>query len=352
MPEHRVHSPLAARSAPGASVALAYAQPLLELLEERGQNLAQINQDERGHPLFNPSGETMSATSYLRLLDEGAKRCADPQFGLHVGEKVKLGTYNVYGMLLMSCRDFGEAFQQTMRYEALAHDLGRSELIVDGDVAEYRWHSHFPDASPHLAESVFAGIRVFGDWFAGSKLPHAPVYFQHAAPEDISEHRRVFGPGVHFGASCHHSRFPAALLNWPVPHADTGLSAILRQHADQLLMQKHRQHREHEIVNSLRQTISEQLANEQWRLNDIAATLQLSPRTLQRKLAEAGVSFQQILDETRHELALSYLQNADFSLSDIAFLLGYREQSAFQHAFKEWTGVTPGAWRLQHNAAR
>jgi AraC-like DNA-binding protein len=157
---------------------------------------------------------------------------------------------------------------------------------------------------------------------------------------------------VHFGASCHHSSFPAALLNWPVPHADTGLSAILRQHADQLLMQKHRQHREHEIVHSLRQTISEQLANEQWRLNDIAATLQLSPRTLQRKLAEAGVSFQQILDETRHELALSYLQNADFSLSDIAFLLGYREQSAFQHAFKEWTGVTPGAWRLQHNAAR
>ena len=73
----------------------------------------------------------------------------------------------------------------------------------------------------------------------------------------------------------------------------------------------------------------------------------MSVRTLQRKLAEAGSSFQQVLDGARYALAQDYLRQRELSLVDIAFLLGFQEQSAFTHAFREWSGMNPSSWREQ-----
>ncbi|MEG1118669.1 MAG: helix-turn-helix transcriptional regulator, partial [Janthinobacterium sp.] len=88
------------------------------------------------------------------------------------------------------------------------------------------------------------------------------------------------------------------------------------------------------------------------RLATVAAALAVTPRTLQRKLADAGTSFQALLDQARYGLARDYLRAPDLSLVDIAFLLGYQEQSAFNHAFRTWSGTNPGAWRLQEMQER
>ncbi|MES2041290.1 MAG: AraC family transcriptional regulator [Pseudomonadota bacterium] len=330
-------------------VAAAYLQPLLELANERGLNLrALAMMAGMAENALSKLQESIAAADYIRLLDAGAELSKDQHFGLHVGERVKLGTYNVYGMILMSCRDFEQAFQQTMRYEGLAHDLGRSALIGDDVVTEYQWHSHYPQASRHLAESVFAGIRVFGNWFAGTTLPDAPVYFRHAAPDDLQEHHRLFGKEVHFDATLNCARFPTALLSWPVPNADVSMYPVLQHHAEQLLRQKQQAQQDGGIIAQVRAAISNTLAQDQARLPLIAQELLLSQRTLQRKLSEAGISFQQILDQTRKDTAIDYLLQTGFSLADIAFLLGYQEQSAFNHAFKEWTGISPGAYREKH----
>ncbi|MCH8618689.1 AraC family transcriptional regulator [Undibacterium sp. TS12] len=332
-----------------ARVAAAYLQPLLDLARARKLNLDELaHQAGMAENMLTAVPDTIAATDYLRLLDAGAELCQDAQFGLHVGERIKLGAYNVYGMILMSCRDFAQAFQQTMRYEGLAHDLGRSELRVEGDIAEYQWHNHFPQASRHLVDSVFAGIRVFGNWFAGATLPHAPVYFMHAAPAELSEYHRIFGPEVHFDAPINCARFPTALLSWQVPNADVSMYPVLQQHAEQMLLQKQRAHSDGNIVVQVRAAISNALAQDRARLPLIAQDLLLSQRTLQRKLSDIGISFQQILDQTRKELAQDYLRQADLNLADIAFLLGYREQSAFNHAFKDWTGLSPGAYRERY----
>ncbi len=330
----------------GGRVAGAYVQPLLELAQERGVDLqtlalaAGLAQDA-----LSPLPETLAATDYVRLLDAGADLAQHPHFGLHVGERVKLGTYSVYGLILLSCRDFGQVFQQTLRYESLAHDLGRSELRVDQHRAEYVWRSHFPNASRHLAESVFAGVRVFGTWLAGMPLPDAPVTFTHAAPADCSEHHRIFGPHVTFEAASNSAQFDAALLQLPVPNADVSLYPVLQQHAEQLLQQKMRTQADAGIVAQVRASVARNLAQDRARLSAVAQDLNLSQRTLQRKLSDAGASFQQVLDQTRQELAQGYLQQGNLSLADIAFLLGYQDQSAFNHAFKEWTGASPGNYR-------
>ena len=93
------------------------------------------------------------------------------------------------------------------------------------------------------------------------------------------------------------------------------------------------------------------LAQDRVRLAAIAQELALSPRTLQRKLGEAGASYQGVLDGAHFALAQDYLRQPGLSLADIAFLLGYQEQSAFTHAFKEWSGLNPGAWRERAGAA-
>jgi len=123
----------------------------------------------------------------------------------------------------------------------------------------------------------------------------------------------------------------------------------IQQHAEQLL--RERGTPGGDIAAQVRAAIIRNLAHDKVRLASIAAELGLTPRTLQRKLSEAGASFQQVLDQARYALATDYLRQGGLSLVDIAFLLGYQEQSAFNHAFKEWSGMNPGAWR-EHAQSR
>lgn len=339
------HSSVEARHF-GGRVAIAYVQPLLELAQERGVSLhaLAVAAGLPDHALA-PLPESIAAHDFVRLLDAGAELAADPHFGLHVGERVKLGTYSVYGLILLSCRDFGQVFQQTQRFESLAHDLGVSSLEVQGDTAHYRWHSHFPQASRHLAESVFAGVRVFSNWLAGMALPAARLSFTHRAPDDTTEHRRIFGTDVVFGAPHNCAEFPAVFLTLPVPNADVGLYPVLQQHAEQLLREKIRAQADAGIVAQVGAVIAKNLSQDRARLSLVADDLNLTQRTLQRKLSEANTSFQQVMDRTRQDLAKGYLGQRSLGLADIAFLLGFQNQSAFNHAFKEWTGSSPGSYR-------
>lgn len=327
-------------------VAGSYLQPLLEAAAARGVTAQALESAAGLRPgALEPLPETLPADDYVRLLDIGAELAADPHFGLHVGERVKLGTYSVYGLILLSCRDFGQAFEQTMRYEQLAHDLGRSAVTVADSVAHYTWHSNYAASHRHLADSVFAGIRVFGNWLAGTTLPAARLALTHdgGAPADRDEYVRLIGAMPTFGAPANVASFDAQLLAWPVPNADVSLYPVLQRHAEQLLRQ--REAGPPDIARQVHAVIVRKLSHGQLRLASVAEELKLSPRTLQRKLSESGVTFQQVLDQARFALAKDYLRRPELSLVDIAFLLGYQEQSAFNHAFKEWAGVNPGAYR-------
>jgi len=333
--------------AKSARVAGSYLQPMLEAAAARGVT-AQALEQAAGLPAgtLEPLPEALPALTYGKLLDIAADLADDPHFGLHVGERVKLGTYTVYGLILLSCRDFGQAFEQTMRYEQLAHDLGRSTLEIHGALADYTWHSNYPPRCRHLVDSVFAGIRVFGNWLAGATLPPAELSLMHDGGDAAghAEYLRVFGALPRFHATANVAQFEAALLAWPVPNADVSLYPVLQQHAENLLKQRAPASGA-SITAQVHESIVRRLAQGQVRVASVAEELGLAPRTLQRKLADAGSSFQQVLDEARFALARDYLRQPKLSLVDIAFLLGYQEQSAFTHAFREWSGMNPGAWR-------
>lgn len=339
------------------TVAAAYVQPLLEAAGAHGIDSATLAGAAglAAHSL-SPLPATLSAPAYVRLLDAGAMLAGDAHFGLHVGERVRMGTYSAYGLVLLSCASVGQALEQTARYEVLAHDLGRSSLRRDGERFQYRWTSHYPHASRHLVDSVFAGIRVCGDWLAGMPLPVGELAFahdgggeallRHASHRD--EYVRVLGSLPRFRADANTATMDAQVLDWPVPNADTSLYPLLRQHAEQLLAQRCGVTGSIATIEAqVQQAIAAGLRHGAVRLAGVAGELAMTPRTLQRKLGDAGTSFQAQLDQVRYRQACNYLRQPDLSLVDIAFLLGYQEQSAFNHAFRAWAGTNPGAWRLQ-----
>lgn len=344
-------------------VTAAYLQPLLEAAQAHGIDSAALATRAGLAPgSLSPAAATLPAAAYVRLLDTGAEMAGDAHFGLHVGERVRMGTYSAYGMVLLSCKDVGQAFEQTARYEGLAHDLGRSALRRDSASFQYRWISHYPNASRHLVDSVFAGIRVCGDWLAGGAVPPAELAFAHDGGGDAllrhdahrDEYVRVLGSVPRFNADGNTATLPVQLLDWPVPNADVSLFPLLRQHADQLLAQRNAELNGHAgvhpgqgIATQVQNAIVAGLRQGAARLAGVADELAMTPRTLQRKLSDAGTSFQALLDQVRYRLACEYLRQSGLSLVDIAFLLGYQEQSAFNHAFRAWSGTNPGAWRLQ-----
>ncbi|HVO20434.1 MAG TPA: AraC family transcriptional regulator ligand-binding domain-containing protein [Anaeromyxobacter sp.] len=332
-----------------ARVEGAYARTAIETARELGADLARLGEACGLPGLGVALPESVPVPRYLALLQAAADEVCDPFFGLHVGERMRLATYVGYGPVLCTCKDFRKVIEQTIRFEALAHDLGRSELLEAGDTARYRWHSPWLGeiGGRHVVESVAAGIRVMADWLAGESVPALEICFQHAVPEGqpSDEYQRVLAAPVRFGAEANEARFPSALLDLAVPNADPSLFPAVVQAAEQRLAAHRRALQEPAVVEAVRRSIQAHLTRDAARLPEVATALGMTPRTLQRKLAGAGVTFSGLLDLTRRELAQSYLRDRGLTLAEIAFLLGFREQSSFSHAFRAWFGETPAAWR-------
>lgn len=340
-------------AAPDARVAMAYAQTAVAAAQSAGVPASALLA-ELGWPAdaLSASRDSVGVADYLALLAAGERLAGDPVFGLHVGLHARLSTYPFHGLVVCACTTLREAFAQTRRYEGLAHDLGRSRLEERDGVATYYWDSPWlatatPAQARQLCDSVLAGILTFVSWLAHERLPVREIGLPYAEPDAAvkAAHAQVFGANVVYGVAGAHGRFDAALLDRPVPNADAGMFKVLQRHADELLAARRRETAEPRIVADARREVVALLANDRARLDDVAGALGLTPRTLQRKLAEAGTNFHAVHDAARQALAEELLRDARLNLTDVAYMLGYREQSSFNRACREWFGNTPARTR-------
>jgi AraC-like DNA-binding protein len=339
--------------APDARVAMAYAQTAVATAQARGVAPAAIC-DHLGWPTgtLDAARDSLAVGEYIALLGAADRLAGDPLFGLHAGLHARLSTYPFYGLVVCACTTLRGSFAQTQRYEGLAHDLGRSRLDECGGVATYYWDTPWlgqctPAQARHLCDSVLAGILTFVSWLAHERLPVLEIGLPYPEPDAAvrAAHAQVFGPAVVYGVPAAYGRFEAALLDRRVPNADGSMLKVLQRHADELLAARRRETSEPRIVVAVRREIAAQLAGDRARVDDVAAALGLSTRTLQRKLAEAGTNFQAAHDAARQALAEELLRDARLNLTDVAFMLGYREQSSFNRACRDWFDSTPARTR-------
>jgi AraC-like DNA-binding protein len=195
----------------------------------------------------------------------------------------------------------------------------------------------------HSAESTMAAQVVAAEQLTQMKLKPVAVEFHHAEPASLKEHIRIFGLTPSFLCPVNAIVWPREALDRPVHAADAALSRVLSRHADALLAAL--PNIADSFADRLRAWLVRNLEEGEVTLGRAAADLKLSERSLQRRLAAERSSFDALLDEVRHTLALRYLEEPKVGISALAFRLGYSDASAFHRAFRRWTGTSPSLLR-------
>ena len=264
-------------------------------------------------------------------------------------EQYSPGDYGLVGFVAMNSTTLGEAVRHAVRYLGLWTDEPGIELGNDGTLT-IAYRTRFADrlglrlATEATPAELLNGARLL----TGQRITPLGVRFSHPAPADTSAHRAFFGCPVEFNAPDIAMQLDPADLALPLPRADAQLGAYLRSLANQALEQ--RGGSEPGELGRIREIIAEELQRGVPTLGVVAKHLAVSERTLRRRLEAEGSSFRLLLDRTRAELAETYVRDKRLPLSEVAFLLGFSEPSAFHRAFKRWTDSTPSAWRARANA--
>jgi AraC-like DNA-binding protein len=334
-----------------SSVSVAYLQGLLDYLGRQGVDTVELlGQVQLNPQVLAQRDQRIAASTYLELLGHGVRLTGDAQLGLHLGEAVRPGYYGVLGYLIMSCATLADSLHRQARYAALVGNLGRVDLAdeplregLEPQVA-HSWQPLLAQQQRQLSEETLAGWVTFGHWISGLDIPPTEVRFQHSAPADTSEYQRIFRCPVLFDQADNALVFPKRLLATPLGQADAQVRLMLDAYADRLLGEIQQGHC---VLDRARLELARQLPEVGADLQQIAARLALSPRTLQRRLREAGLSFNQLVDETRQQLVLHYLRDPALELAEIAFLVGFSEPGSLARAFRRWTGQSPGEYRRQ-----
>ena len=331
------------------SVSVAYLQGLVEHLERQGVAAQTLLARARLTPaLLQQRERRVAASAYLQLLGEGCRLSGDDCLGLHLGEAVRPGYYGVLGHLVMSCATLGDALHRQARYASLVGSLGRVGLDDEPSRAgcealvAHSWAPFLVQQQRQVSEETLAGWVSFGRWITGLDIPPTEVRFRHAAPADTSEHQRIFRCPVLFGQADNALVFPKRLLSLPLSQADAQVRAMFEGYAERLLAELDQGR---SVLDRARLILAQQLPEQGADLQAIASALALSPRTLQRRLGEAGLSFSQLVDETRQQLVLHALHEPSLDLGEIAFRVGFSEPGSLLRAFRRWTGTTPGEYR-------
>jgi AraC-like DNA-binding protein len=245
----------------------------------------------------------------------------------------------------MTCGTLGEVVAQAQRYNRLVGGFGTPSLVRRGDTAELL-HEWTEGAATPAAEQLFAAVTAtLARWFSDRPDLRWDVCFRCERPADLRYHDRLFRGELRFAQSETKLVFPSGYLDLRVSLANREIHSLVVAQADALLGDPSP---EPEFLSNVKAAIARDLAASRVSLASVAQALRMSTRTLHRRLEEHGCSFRAVIGEVRRARAEAYLQSPAISLAEVALLLGYSEQSTFQHAFKRWAGVTPGEFRAHH----
>jgi AraC-like DNA-binding protein len=328
----------------GATVPAHHLRIVLDTAASRGASALELCASVGLDPALPEDMEARTPAAVASALYErAAEETGDSALGLHVAERSDFFAFDALGFAIAAKKNLREAFDHLGPAISALHGTGM-ELEVTGDAAHLSYELPEEAVQPcrHRAEAYMARtVRMLALATGVGSRPRR-VAFKHARPRDVSEHERVFGAPLAFGAPRHELVVDAALLDVPFVRADPRLSNVLDQHVRDLVA---RMPAVQSLADQVRRYIRDAVPRGDFDLESIGRRMGMGGRTLQRGLSTEGSSHRKIVEQVRHEFALHYLGETRMPIKEVATLLGYSELRAFYRAFERWTGLPPAAYR-------
>jgi AraC-like DNA-binding protein len=282
------------------------------------------------------------ASAVFNLLENAARASGWSNFGLRMAESRRLAEFGAVSLLIAHQASLREGLETTLRHLHMINaaltieveDLGDMVIIREGLIAE---DSHPTPQAYELA--VGAMFRMCGALLGPGWRPQM-VMFTHKAPDDLSVHRRMFGQNIQFKSDFNGVVVSGADLDRANPAADPKLANYARRYVAALGRQESAS-----TSQEVRKAAYHLLPSGRASITQIARSMGLNVRTLQRRLAAEQEEFSGLLNSVRRDLALQHLENPSLSLTDVSGLLGYGQPSSLTRWFIAEFGVSPSAWR-------
>lgn len=264
-------------------------------------------------------------------------------FALRVVEVTPIGANPLVDYLVVTSDTVGDGLTQLARYFRLVGPPVNIEVRERERPIRILFDCPFYEFGAEY--TIALTMRNFRQE-TGGKFRAEHVNFAHAL-DDRSEYEHLFGCPVNVDQSWGGIVLSAEVWSVPMNRRDPVLRAVLERHSAEIAARTPSV--SHGLEQELREVLSARVLGGDTRMEVVARHLGITPRTLQRRLAEAETSYQEMLDEARKVAAIEYISSSTLSISEIAYLLGYSDSAAFSRAFKRWTGMTPQVFRGQRD---
>lgn len=291
--------------------------------------------------------EMIPADAYYTLLERIADRVDVTDLPIRVGDSMRLDEYGALGLAFKAATTLGSSYARVERYARLWTGVVTYELRPDPRGILFILHrTGERRLGMRLSnEATLASAISLARQAGTDRVSPLEVRIRHGAPASTAAHEAYFGCPVHFRSDLDALLFDPMVLERPNILGDEGISGFLISHLEAEISKIPEAGI---LVRRAKDAIAQALNEGTPRMEDIARNLGHSVRSLHRRLAEQGISFQGLTEDVRRELAEGLLRRETYSLAEIAFLTGFSEQSAFTRAFKRWVGCTPALYRKNH----
>jgi AraC-like DNA-binding protein len=288
----------------------------------------------------------ISIPRFMRLGFAGIQYSQKPWLGLEMGAQTSAANLGLAGLMALSAPDLKVACKSICYYGLLSsyNTRGQSAFYMSEGFGIAQFYSISPYNSFNLfvVDSVLSGWYSLAKWLTGRDDCIEAMCFEFDEPEYSSIYNTYFDCEVRFSQPHNAVIIKPHALDYKVLHGCASTYELLKRQADADLEKVRLGLKFSEKVARV---ITPLLNGSTPTLDQVAEQLNMAPWTVRRKLVDEGVTFQQVLNITRRDLAVSYVKDTGFTLGEIAYLLGFGSPTAFQRAFKRWMGVAPGSYR-------
>ena len=259
------------------------------------------------------------------------------------------GTFAMMGHATLDCPTLRRALRRSARFVAMVSDDLHIKLVEDGEEAKLIFHhgNHKQLPNQNFVESLAVIWLRFFSWLIDRTILLERVHLAFPPPDYDEEYNDMFPCRHYFQQRETCLVFNTRYLGMPLVRDAQQLSDFLARAPECLLAQYKS---DNSFTGRIRRMLQSHNSIENLSLDDVAERLFTSPQTLRRRLKDEGNSWQDIKDSVRRDMAMYQLKQQETAVAEIAERLGFSEPSAFNRAFKKWTGLAPGAYREKHRS--